>query len=126
MMAVGRWLRRMHAALPPTTAPIVARPPWAREEGDVTPSRHRVVDRPCPPTYFRLARTGTVHLVRALSDVYIADAVSHVSLTFWCGNLGLLERGTTSTNRPYTGRLCPRCQGVKARLGPQPTRGRAP
>lgn len=71
-----------------------------------------VLDRTNPPSYFKVARTDTIHRVRAISEVSWAGVPSHVVVTFRCGNLGLLDRGTASSQRPELGRPCPRCHAT--------------
>jgi hypothetical protein len=72
-----------------------------------------------PPGYFRVSRTGRVHLVRRVTRVTWRSGEAHRTIGFWCGNLSGDERGELLTVMPPDALACERCQQIRRRGPPR-------
>jgi len=83
-------------------------------------SRHVTqVELDDPPGYFRMRRTGRVHLVRRLSRVTWRSGETHQTVEFWCGNISGDQRGDLLTTMPPDAPACATCQGKQDRKSPR-------
>lgn len=63
-----------------------------------------------PYPYFKVAATGTVHLVRTVVRVAWPNGDAHESVNYWCRNIALATSGGYYQNKPYEGPMCRRCE----------------
>ena len=68
-----------------------------------------------PPEYFRMTRTGRVHLVRRVTRVTWRGGDTHRTVEYWCGNLSSDERGELLTTMPPDALACVGCQQTRYR-----------
>ena len=79
-------------------------------------SKHvTMVEMDDPPGYFRMARTGRVHLVRRVTRVTWRSGETHRSVEFWCANLSGDERGELLTVMPPDALACVGCRQTRYR-----------
>ena len=74
-----------------------------------------LVEMDDPPGYFRVNRTGRVHLVRRVTWVTWRSGETHRTVEFWCGNLSSDERGELLTVMPPDALECAGCQRTQHR-----------
>ena len=82
----------------------------------VTAGRHVTqVEMDDPPGYFRMSRTGRVHLVRRVTRVTWRSGETHRTVEFWCGNLSGDERGELLPVIPPDALECAGCNRTRYR-----------
>ena len=72
-----------------------------------------LVEMDDPPGYFRMARTGRVHLVKGVTRVTRRDGETHLMVKFWCWNMASDERGELLTVMPPDAIECAGCERIR-------------
>jgi hypothetical protein len=68
-----------------------------------------------PPGYFRMAKTGRVHLVRRVTRVTWPDGRGHLMVKFWCSNQVNDRHGELLAAMPPDALVCAGCEQVRYR-----------
>src|SRR4051812_46813637 len=63
-----------------------------------------------PPGYFRMRRTGRVHLVRRVTRFVWRNGETHLSIDFWCANIASDRQGELLPVPPVAAPACAGCQ----------------
>ena len=66
-----------------------------------------------PPSYFRMARTGRVHLVKGATQVTRRDGETHLMVKFWCRNMATDRAGELLTVMPPDAIECAGCERIR-------------
>ena len=74
-----------------------------------------LVEMDDPPGYFRMARTGRVHLVKGVTRVTRRDGETHLMVRFWCGNMATDRAGELLTIVPPDAIECAGCERIRPR-----------
>jgi len=80
--------------------------------------RVSLVEMDDPPGYFRIARTGRVHLVKSVTRVTRPDGETHLMARFWCGNMAPDRAGELLTVMPPVAIECAGCERIRYRARP--------
>jgi len=77
--------------------------------------RITLVEMDDPPGYFRMARTGRVHLVRGVTRVTRPEGETHLMIKFWCANMANEWQGELLAVRPPDAVECAGCYRIRDR-----------
>ena len=66
-----------------------------------------------PPGYFRVRRTGRVHLVRRVTRFIWRSGEAHRTVEFWCANMSSDQRGELLPTMPPDALTCVGCDRVR-------------
>ena len=83
--------------------------------GALVSQQTTLVEMDDPPGYFRIARTGRVHLVKSVTRVTRRDGGTHLMVRFWCFNMARDERGELLQVRPPDALECAGCERIRPR-----------
>ena len=72
-----------------------------------------LVEMDDPPGYFRMARTGRVHLVRSVTRVTRPDGETHLMVSFWCMNMATDRTGELLAAMPPGAIECAGCERIR-------------
>ena len=61
--------------------------------------------------YYLSNRGKYVHRIRSANTHWRDGEISHVSISFWCGNTGFMRKGKVFADIPSDGVLCAVCEG---------------
>ena len=77
--------------------------------------RITMVEMDDPPGYFRISRTGRVHLVRSVTRVTRTDGATQLAVRFWCANMATDRAGELLTVMPPAAIGCAGCERIRPR-----------